>query len=144
MSRSNSTLHTLRMSLLRTWRHWTAPPTLGQRGERLAATHLKKKGMLIVARSERSSIGEIDLIAVVDRKLVVFVEVKTREHDRAGTPAEAVDDRKQRKLTRLAMQYISRHGLQDYPARFDVVSVLLPPGGKPVIEHYENAFEATE
>jgi putative endonuclease len=121
---------------------WSPPRKLGQRGEAAAAKFLKKKGYTIVARSDRARLGEIDLVAV-DRRTVVFVEVKTRRSHDAGHPADAVDEDKQRRLTRLALTYLKRHQLLEYPARFDVVAVTWPDDDSlPTIEHYENAFEA--
>ena len=80
---------------------------------------------------------------MLDRKTIVFVEVKTRVSAEAGHPAEAVDDVKQRRLTRMAVTFLKRHGLLEYPARFDVVAITWPTGIRvPTIEHIENAFEA--
>ena len=85
----------------------------------------------------------MDIVAV-DGRTIVFVEVKTRASHDAGHPAEAVDDVKQQKLTRLALAYLKRHDLLEYPARFDVLAVTWPKDAKkPQIEHYQNAFEAT-
>ena len=113
-----------------TWlRLWTAPKTLGRRGEDAAARFLKRLGYVIVARGQRDKIGEIDLIAV-DGRTVVFVEVKTRTGDQKGTPAEAVDHDKQRRLTKLALAYLKRHDLLECKARFDVVSITWPAGSR--------------
>ena len=79
---------------------WRTPKSLGARGEAAAARLLKRKGYTIVARSDRSRLGEIDLVAV-DKRTVVFVEVKTRPSHDTGHPADAVDEDKQRRLTRL-------------------------------------------
>ncbi len=74
----------------------------------------------------------------------MFVEVKTRQAGQAGDAAEAVDAAKQRRLTRLALAWLKRRGLLEYPARFDVLAVTWPPGGgRPAVEHYRDAFEAT-
>ena len=117
--------------------------TLGQRGEAVAARYLKRRRYKIVARSERLRGGEIDLVAVHGRT-VVFVEVKTRVTDATGHPSEAVDADKQRRLTRLAVTYLKRHGLLEYPARFDIVAVTWPEDSRrPKVEHFENAFEAS-
>ena len=133
-----SPLHLLRQG----WHHWFPPATLGKRGEALAAKYLQGRGYQIVARGSRAALGEIDLVAVNGRT-VVFVEVKTRRSQDAGHPADAVDDDKQRRLTRLAIGYLRRHGLLEYPARFDVVAVTWPAGrGKPTIEHFPAAFTA--
>jgi putative endonuclease len=125
------------------FRGLVATKTLGQRGEDAAARYLRKLGYIIVARGQRDAIGEIDLI-VVDRRTVVFVEVKTRTSHDAGHPADAVDEAKQRRLTRLALAYMQRHDLLECSARFDVVAVTWPANsGRPTIEHFRNAFEAS-
>lgn len=118
------------------------PMSLGQRGEAAAARYLRRRGYKIVAQSDRGRLGEIDLVAV-QRRTVVFVEVKTRRSHLAGHPADAVDEDKQRRLTRLALGYLKRHGLLEVSARFDVIAVTWPDGEKkPTIEHIEHAFEA--
>jgi putative endonuclease len=123
-------------------RRWFPSPPLGQRGEAAAARYLRRRGYRIVARGDRGQLGELDLVAV-QKRTVVFVEVKTRQSQAAGNPGEAVDDDKQRRLTRLALSFLKRHGLLEYPARFDIVAVTWPEGqSRPTIEHYEHAFEA--
>ena len=47
----------------------------GDKGERLAETYLKRRGLKLVARGYVTPVGEIDLI-VRDGDTVVFVEVK--------------------------------------------------------------------
>ena len=130
-------------AILADWRRrWFSPRSLGERGERAAERFLRRRGHKIVARRQRSPIGELDLVTVVG-KTVVFVEVKTRESHAAGHPAEAVDLDKQRRLTRLATLFLKRHVLMAYSSRFDVVAVTWPTGSKqPVIEHFEHAFDA--
>ncbi len=126
-------------ALFRRW--WRSKP-LWRRGEDAAARFLKRLGYKIVARGHRSAGGEIDLVAV-DGRTVVFVEVKTRQSHDAGHPAEAIDARKQRRITLAAMVFLKRHELLEHAARFDVVAVTWPDGAKrPTIEHYQNAFEA--
>jgi putative endonuclease len=125
------------------WRRAFRPKPLGQRGETAAARYLKRLGYKIVGRSAQLRIGEIDIIAV-DGRTVVFVEVKTRDSGVAGEPHEAVDLEKQKRLTRLALVYLKRHGLLETSARFDVVSILWPKHERrPKIQHIKNAFEAT-
>jgi putative endonuclease len=120
-----------------------APKPLGRRGEHAAARYLKRLGYFIVARGHRDNIGEIDLIAV-DKCTVVFIEVKTRTNHDAGHPADAVDEKKQQRLTRLALSFMKRHDLLECAARFDVVAVTWPEDkGRPVIEHFQSAFEPT-
>jgi putative endonuclease len=124
----------------------TALP-LGARGEALATRFLKRKGYKIVARSHRSPLGELDIVAVDKRDprgpTVVFVEVKTRASHDAGHPAEAIDGEKQRRITQLARGYRRRFRLTKHPARFDVVAITWSESPqKPQIDHYVDAFES--
>ncbi len=124
------------------WANWRRPKPLGYLGERVAEKYLKRKGYKIVARGLRLRGEELDLVAV-DGRTVVFVEVKTRRGPRFGHPTEAVDEGKQRRITRGALVYLKRHGLLEYPCRFDVIAVTWPDlAQKPTIEHFPNAFEA--
>ena len=112
---------------------------LGQEGERIAERYLTKKGYRVVERNYRCPVGEVDLIAL-DRRVIVFVEVKTR-HDRSfGGPLESVDPRKQRKMIKAALFFLSKHKLHQRDARFDVVGISFA-GRSPMVEHIENAFE---
>jgi putative endonuclease len=132
----------MRSRLRKQLARWFAPKTLGQRGEAVAARYLHKLGYTIVARGDRSRLGEIDLIAVDDRT-VVFVEVKTRRSHDAGHPAEAVGLDKQRRLTQAALTYLKAHGLLEHSARFDVVALTWPKSARqPKLEHFQDAFEA--
>ena len=112
---------------------------LGQEGERLAERYLQKKGYKLVERNYRCAVGELDLI-VLDRRVVVFVEVKTRTGHGFGSPLEAVEFRKQRKMIQAAQFFLSAKGLQQREARFDVIGISWP-GREPVVEHIENAFD---
>ncbi len=132
----------LRQLVSRWLRRYFPEKTLGQRGEAAAAGYLRRRGYRILARGDRFGPGELDLVAL-DRDTIVFVEVKTRQSHDAGHPAEAVDDVKQRRLTKLAVTFLKRHGLLERPARFDVVAVTWPAGKRrPAIEHLKNAFDA--
>jgi putative endonuclease len=116
---------------------------LGRRGERAAARYLRRLGYRVLARGERLGLGELDLIAVDRDRSVVFIEVKTRRSQETGHPSEAVDPGKRRRLTRLAVAFLKRHGLLEHKARFDVVAVTWPADRRrPTIEHLQNAFEA--
>ena len=112
---------------------------LGKEGERLAEQYLKKKGYQLVERNYRCKAGELDLI-VLDRRVLVFVEVKTRTGERFGSPLEAVAYHKQRKMIQAAQFFLSAKGLHQRDARFDVVGVSWA-GREPLVEHIENAFE---
>lgn len=118
------------------------PERLGHRGEQEAARYLERLGYRILARGHRQRLGEIDLVAL-DGQTLVFVEVKTWRRGDVGDPSEAVDERKQERLTRAALVYLKRRGLLEHPARFDVVSIVWQDAqSQPQIRHFINAFEA--
>jgi len=137
-------LRPLRNAWRRFWWLYLRPRTLGERGELAAVKFLRRRGYVIIAHSMRGPFGELDIIAV-DGKTVVFVEVKTRRSHDAGHPADGVDARKRRRLTRLALAYLKRHNLLENPARFDIVAITWADKRQPpTIEHFQNAFEPTE
>ena len=105
----------------------------GRYGEDAAAEFLRRRGFEILARNVRTALGEIDLVAL-DGEVVVFVEVKAR---RGPGGLEAVDARKQRRLSRLALAFLARAGWLGRSARFDVIAV--EPGG--ACTHVANAFD---
>ena len=115
---------------------------LGRRGEDEAAAYLRQQGYRIVARRARVLRGDIDIVAV-DGRTVVFVEVRSRSDTSHGHPAETVGYRKQRRIAELATAYIRRHRLEDCQVRIDVVTVTFgAAGSRPVVEHFQNAFDS--
>jgi putative endonuclease len=113
--------------------------SLGKTGEELAVAHLKGRKYNIIERNYRCPLGEMDIIAR-EKGNLVFVEVKTRATKDFGGPAAAVNERKQRQLSRVALMYLNQKRLKDIAARFDVVAVDLSES-KPRIEVIQNAFE---
>ena len=113
---------------------------LGKTGEDLACRELERRGYAIVARRWRRSRGEIDIVAR-DGETIVFVEVKARDGRGFGDAGEAVTMLKRRRLTQLATEYLARARALDAPCRFDVVSIQLE-SGQPIVEVYQNAFDA--
>ncbi|HIF95178.1 MAG TPA: YraN family protein [Myxococcales bacterium] len=142
---------------------------LGCEGERRAALFLEARGYRIIARNVRADRVEIDLI-VGRGATLVFVEVKSRRaphasslevgphgglHEGHSLAAEAVDDRKQRRLRRGAHAWLNANPEQARGSRrrrFDVVTCLFdgmgetqnkttaPGSARWSIEHWESAF----
>src|SRR5437868_4393762 len=118
-------------------------PSLGERGETLAAEYLIKNGYRLVVANFKVPVGrnskgvqvtgEIDLIAL-DGETLCFVEVKTRRSDEFTPVITNVDLRKQRQITRTAKVYRKIFGVRDIPFRYDVVTVLMPKHGDMLIE----------
>lgn len=120
-----------------------ARDTLGDRGENLAARHLRNLGYRIITRNYRCPLGEIDIVAR-DGTTLVFVEVKTRAYDDQGiSPEDQVNNVKQHQITKAAKYYLGRYGTVQPAARFDVVAVVWPDNRDPLIRHTPHAFEAT-
>lgn len=83
---------------------------------------LKDYGLVIIARQYRCKVGEIDLIACDDHRLL-FVEVRARRHRSHGGAAASVNRAKQCKLSRCAAFFLSRHPQwRHLPCRFDVIT----------------------
>lgn len=108
---------------------------LGLWGEELAARYLSARGLRVIDRQYRQKWGELDLICK-DRDTWVFVEVKTRSQAYQPKAIEAVNYRKQQRLSRAAMSYILWKRLSGQPMRFDVVVI---EGSR--VEWFQDAFE---
>jgi putative endonuclease len=113
----------------------------GAEGEQLACRYLEAHGFEVLERNWKHGNLELDLVAREGRFLV-FVEVKTRSSNLHGEPEEAVKKGKRAKLIKAANAYIQASGC-DLAARFDIVSVILHPAGKPYIHHIPDAFYPT-
>jgi putative endonuclease len=111
----------------------------GKYGEDLVCRHLKKNRYKILERNFRTRFGEIDIIAA-KKGHTAFVEVKTRNTDSFGTPAESVGTRKQKSIILAAQQYIAQSKNADSDFSFDVAEVILIEG-KAMVHYIENAFE---
>lgn len=103
--------------------------------EKIAGEYLKKKGYQILEYNYRCRYSEIDIIAK-QGEYYVFCEVKYRKTNDVTISFEAINMRKQQKISKAALFYLTTHGLMDHPCRFDVIGI----AGKE-IKHIENAFE---
>ena len=96
---------------------------VGASYEKQAAEFLEKQGYHILERNYRNRMGEIDIIGW-DDKYLAFIEVKYRGSDSKGGALEAVDFRKQQRISRTALFYRMQKGiLEETPCRFDVVGI---------------------
>ncbi|WP_205739221.1 YraN family protein [Halocella sp. SP3-1] len=111
---------------------------LGDWGEKQASKYLRNSGYQILEKNYSCKLGEIDLI-ICQNDILIFVEVKTRRSINYGPPQAAVDYRKQDKIKKVALYYLSINRGLDMELRFDVISIMLKKG-QVEIEHFENAF----
>lgn len=114
---------------------------VARRGEDAAAAFLERVGMQVQDRNWRSPAGEIDVVAR-DGDTLVFVEVKTRRSERAGTAEDAVSPTKQRRVVRVAKAYLAAHPASPESVRFDVVAIRVLGLDRALLRHYRAAFEA--
>lgn len=113
---------------------------LGQKGEDLAAEHLKKAGYRILHRNWKAGKLEIDIIAE-NKDFIVFAEVKTRSDDYLENPQSAVNREKQRSMILAADNYIRWNNI-DKESRFDIITVVVKDETF-TIDHIEAAFYPT-
>lgn len=114
---------------------------IGHHGEAIAARFLEATGHRILARNfkKQPGGGEVDIIAQ-HRKLLLFVEVKTRAADARIRPFDAVDRDKQKLIERGANEWLRKLRTREIPWRFDVIEVWLAEGEKPRLNHIRDAF----
>jgi len=117
--------------------------SLGKRGEAYAADYLTAQGYAIRAQNWHCPRGELDLVTERDGQLI-FVEVRTRQTDRLGTPEESITPAKRAKLIAAAQTYLAEHGQTDRDWRIDVVAIEIGPrGAVKRCTLIENAIEET-
>jgi len=117
---------------------------LGLQGEQQAAQFLKQRGHTVLATRFRTKVGELDLVTRSGEHLY-FVEVKTRRSSEANSPfggaLEAVDHRKQRRISKLAALFIDRHRLWDLCPHFAVIGIESTESGTQ-LRFLPDAFDA--
>lgn len=113
---------------------------LGREAEALVLKDLLERGWHLKKTNYRIRGGEIDLIMEDPTGVLVFIEVKARSSQSFGTPAEAVNAAKRRRLKLAALWYLQETGQQEASCRFDVAEALLQEG-KTTVRYLENAFE---
>ncbi|MDR0885100.1 MAG: YraN family protein [Clostridiales Family XIII bacterium] len=124
----------------------------GNQGEHIAERYLIDEGYQILHRGFHCRVGEIDIIAKTtdidftgrEVDVIAFVEVKTRRSGDYGRACMAVDIHKQRKIIRVAEQFMCTNMGQDHLwcdgiFRFDVIEIntwITEP-----LRHIKNAFQ---
>ncbi|HBK35201.1 TPA: YraN family protein [Candidatus Uhrbacteria bacterium] len=107
----------------------------GNKGESLAASFLKEKGMRILTHQYRSPVGEIDLICL-DGEELVFVEVKTRSSQVYGFPEESITPKKIQHLLHVAQHYLQQTSVKQLSWRIDVIAISYSKELSPEIMHF--------
>lgn len=121
----------------------TARTKLGSVGEHHARLVLERKGYRFIEANWHAPSGEIDLV-MIDGELLVFVEVKVRRGDRAGTAEESISRAKARRLLATGDWYVAEHSqFAEYPWRIDLMAITIDGRGVVVrSRHIEDAVVA--
>lgn len=96
----------------------------GKNGEQLAEAYLNLIGYKILEKNFRCSRGEIDIIAL-DKKEIIFVEIKSRTNKEYGLPSEAVTEKKLEHIYKTAEYYLYIRNLLKQNTRIDVIEIFL-------------------
>lgn len=115
---------------------FTVSNKLGSWGEQIAGQFYRAHGYRILARNicnpHGKRYGEIDLVAI-RKKVIVFVEVKTRRPSKFGPAVLAVSKDKQEKLLRTVRWFLYTYPqFGDLQPRIDVCAIDLDKSTKNV------------
>ncbi|CAB4742288.1 unannotated protein [freshwater metagenome] len=108
---------------------------IGALGEDFVAKYLVTRNYEILDRNWRIREGEIDLVAISELGVVVFIEVKTRTSVSFGHPLEAITREKAYRLQRLALAWLTVHHKWGFEYRIDAAAVLISKGEKFEIDY---------
>lgn len=115
--------------------------SIGTAGEDHAAVFLQEKGYEIIARNVTSRVGEIDIIAQKNDK-VIFCEVRTKISDKHGKPSDSLTYFKKKHFSQVIKWYLHTHNLRQYKLSADFISVILYSNRSvKEIVHYENVMQ---
>ncbi len=114
--------------------------TIGNFGEDMASKYLLKNSYKIIARNIKISHQEIDIIAI-NKEIIVFFEVKTRNIFSKLSGEEAIDAKKIKNIKKAIQAYIKIHNLDLDRAQFDVITVNINQERRIAnIKHYIKIF----
>lgn len=106
---------------------------IGRFGEDEAVKYLEQKGYKILDRNFSCKRGEIDIVAL-DKKEIVFIEIKARVSLKYGLPSEAVTKNKLKHIYKTAEYYLYIRNLENHDTRIDVIEVYIK-NKKIIINH---------
>ena len=113
---------------------------VGNDAENLAFRFLQQHGLIPIRRNFRCRLGELDLI-MLDQRCLVVIEVRYRGDTSLVPAGLSIDRRKQQKIIRTAALFLAWN--QDFatcPMRFDVVAVNSNAAGELTVEWIQDAF----
>ena len=111
---------------------------IGNLGENIVKKYLEKSNYKIIETNFACKQGEIDIIAI-DKKEIVFLEIKTRLNKKFGYPVEAVNSNKEKHIKSAAKYFIYKYNLEKNYMRFDIIEVYLKEQ-KYFLNHLKNVL----
>lgn len=108
----------------------------GKYGESVAKSFLVKNGYEIIEENYRYRKGEIDIIALWNNELLVFIEVKLRKTNHFGNPETFVLPSQEYWIMEAAENYIFDTNWKK-DIRFDIIAIA---GNNGEILHIQDAF----
>ncbi|MCR4612302.1 MAG: YraN family protein [Lachnospiraceae bacterium] len=127
--------------------------TVGSKYEEVAKQYLIENGAEIITTNYHfHKMGEIDIIYYdyviengIRNKYLCFGEVKYRTDKKAGGAIYAVDYKKQKKISKVAIGYIKQYSISlDHLMRFDVIAIDGNNKDGNNIDWIKNAFSYVE
>ncbi|MBN1902630.1 YraN family protein [Candidatus Sumerlaeota bacterium] len=117
-----------------------SPRELGVLGENLACQYLEKENYAILERNFRCFLGEIDIVARENHRIVI-VEVKT-QYSHVNIPIEwKINGRKKKKLYSLFRFYQHTRLTPGTECRIDVITVIVNSDNSLLeLKHYKRAI----
>lgn len=110
----------------------------GDMGEDIAVGFLEKNKYTIICRNWHCRWGEIDIVAIDNKEILVFVEVKTRAGNKFGLPEDAVDERKLEKMEKTIEEYLQENCFEG-KYQIDVITIELDYKVRMAkLKHYKN------
>jgi len=101
---------------------------LGIVAERAVGAWLEKSGWHVLGRRTRSAGGgEVDLVALDPRGVLVGIEVRARRTPRAGDGSESIDERRTERIGRTLVAFAAEGRIRHRGLRIDLVSVMPEP-----------------
>ena len=96
---------------------------IGLAAEEAVGAWLEGSGWIVLARRHRrASGGEVDLIALDARDVLVGIEVRARRSARTGAPEETIDARRVRRIAGTLLGYARDEGVPHAGLRIDLVA----------------------
>lgn len=105
-------------------------------GEQQAVAFLSRNGYEILEQNYRCGRNEVDIISLIDNRLLVFTEVKLRRNNHFGDPEQFVTEAQQDRIMEVAEDYVEAiNWTKDI--RFDIIAINDSTGE---LRHFVDAF----